>query len=40
MMEIPLQEYATEFRNLAVKRHQEVGSIAVVATELRLIEQT
>jgi transposase len=40
MMKIPKQEYTTEFRELAVKRHKEVGSISVVAKELGLIEQT
>lgn len=39
-MKIPKQEYTTEFRELAVKRHKEVGSISVVAKELGLIEQT
>jgi transposase len=40
MMKIPKQEYTNEFRDLAVKRHKEVGSIGVVAKELGLIEQT
>ena len=39
-MKIPKQEYTTEFRDLAVKRHKEVGSISGVAKELGLIEQT
>jgi len=40
MMKIPKQEYTTEFRELAVKRHKEVGSISGVAKELGLVEQT
>lgn len=39
-MKIPKQEYTTEFRELAVKRHKEVGLIGVVAKEQGLIEQT
>lgn len=39
-MKIPKQEYTTEFRELAVKRHKEVGSISGVAKELGIIEQT
>lgn len=39
-MKIPKQEYTTEFRELAVKRHKEVGSFSGVAKELGLIEQT
>ncbi len=40
MMKIPKQEYTTEFRELAVKRFKEVGSISGVAKELGLIDQT
>jgi len=40
MMKIPKQEYTTEFRELAVNRHKEVGSISGVAKELGLVEQT
>lgn len=39
-MKIPKQEYTTEFRELAVKRFKEVGSISGVAKELGLIDQT
>ncbi len=39
-MKIPKQEYTTEFRDLAVKRFKEVGSVSGVATELGLVEQT
>jgi transposase len=37
---IPKQEYTTEFRELAVKRHKEVGSFSGVAKEQGLVEQT
>ena len=40
MMKIPKQEYTNEFRELAVKRHKEVGSVSGVAKELGLVEQT
>lgn len=39
-MKIPKQEYTTEFRELAVKRFKEVGSISGVAKELGLVDQT
>lgn len=39
-MKIPKQEYTTEFRELAVKRYKEVGSVSRVAKELGLVEQT
>lgn len=39
-MKIPKQEYTTEFRELAVKRFREVGSVGGVAKELGLVEQT
>jgi len=39
MMRISKQEYTTEFRELAVKRFKEVGSIICVARELGLGEQ-
>jgi transposase len=37
---IPKQEYTAEFREQAVRRVQEVGSIGRVAEELGLVEQT
>ncbi|TCO80458.1 transposase [Plasticicumulans lactativorans] len=37
---IPKQKYTTEFKEQAVKRADEVGSIARVAEELGLVEQT
>jgi transposase len=40
MMKIPKQEYTTEFRELAIKRFKDVGSISGVAKELGLVEQT
>jgi integrase len=40
MIKIPNQEYTTEFRELAVKRYKEAGSISGVAKELGLVEQT
>ena len=40
MKRIPKQEYTAEFKEQAVKRVGEVGSISRVATELGLIEQT
>lgn len=39
-MRIPKQEYTTKFRELAVKRFKEVGSISGVAKELGLIDET
>ena len=40
MKRIPKQEYTAEFNEQAVKRADEVGSIARVAEELGLVEQT
>lgn len=40
MKRIPKQEYTAEFKMQAVKRAGEVGSIARVAEELGLVEQT
>lgn len=40
MKRIPKQEYTAEFKEQAVKRADEVGSIARVAEELGLVEQT
>lgn len=40
MKRIPKQEYTAEFKEQAVKRAGEVGSIARVAEELGLVEQT
>ena len=40
MKRIPKQEYTAEFKEQAVKRTDEVGSIARVAEELGLVEQT
>jgi len=37
---IPEQEYTAEFKEQAVKRADEVGSIARTAEELGLVEQT
>jgi len=39
MMKIPNQEYTPEFRELAVKRYKEVGSVSGVAKKLGLVEQ-
>ena len=40
MKKIPRQEYTTEFKELAVKRVKDGQTIAAVAKELGLIEQT
>ncbi|MBR0568971.1 IS3 family transposase [Azoarcus sp. L1K30] len=40
MKRIPKQEYTAEFKEQAVKRADEVGSIARAAEELGLVEQT
>lgn len=40
MKRIPKQEYTAELKEQAVKRTNEVGSIARVAEELGLVEQT
>lgn len=40
MIKIPKQEYTAEFKEQAVKRVAEVGSIGRVATDLGLVEQT
>ena len=40
MKRIPKQEYTAEFKEQAVKRADEVGSIARTAEELGLVEQT
>ena len=40
MKRIPKQEYTAEFKEQAVKRADEVGSITRVAEELGLVEQT
>ena len=40
MIKIPKQEYTAEFKEQAVKRVGEVGSIGRVAEELGLVEQT
>lgn len=40
MIKIPKQEYTAEFKEQAVKRVTEVGSISRVADELGLVEQT
>ncbi len=40
MKRIPKQEYTAEFKEQAVKRAGEVGSIGRVAEELGLVEQT
>ena len=40
MKKIPNQAYTTEFRELAVKRVKDGQTIAAVAKELGLIEQT
>lgn len=40
MKRIPKQDYTAEFKEQAVKRADEVGSIARVAAELSLVEQT
>lgn len=40
MKRIPKQEYTAEFKEQAVKRADEVSSIARVAEELGLVEQT
>lgn len=40
MIKIPKQEYTAEFKEQAVKRVAEVGSIGRVAEELGLVEQT
>ena len=40
MKRIPKQEYTAEFKEQAVKRADKVGSIARVAEELGLVEQT
>ncbi len=40
MKRIPKQEYTAEFKEQAVKRADEVGSIGRVAEELGLVEQT
>ena len=40
MKRIPKQEYTAEFKEQAVKRAEEVGSISRVAEELCLVEQT
>lgn len=40
MKRIPKQEYTAEFKEQAIKRADEVGSIARVAEELGLVEQT
>ena len=40
MKRIPKQEYTAEFKEQAVKRADEAGSIARVAEELGLVEQT
>ena len=39
-MKIPKQAYTTEFKELAVKRVKDGQTIAAVAKELGLIEQT
>ena len=40
MKRIPKQDYTAEFKEQAVKRADEVGSIGRVAEELGLVEQT
>ena len=40
MKRIPKQEYTAEFKEQAVRRAAEVGSIARTAEELGLVEQT
>ncbi len=40
MIKIPKQEYTAEFKEQAVKRVTEVGSVGRVAEELGLVEQT
>ena len=40
MKRIPKQEYTAEFKEQAVKRADEVGSIGRAAEELGLVEQT
>ena len=40
MIKIPKQEYTAQFKEQAVKRVGEVGSIGRVAEELGLVEQT
>ncbi len=40
MRRIPKQEYAAEFKEQAVKRAVEVGSIGQTADKLGLVEQT
>ena len=40
MIKIPKQEYTAEFKEQAVNRVAEVGSIGRVATDLGLVEQT
>ena len=40
MKRIPKQDYTDEFKEQAVRRANEVGSIARVAEELGLVEQT
>ena len=40
MKRLPKQEYTAEFKEQAVKRADEVGSITRVAEELGLVEQT
>lgn len=39
-MKIPKREYTTEFRELAIKRFKDVGTISGVDKELGLVEQT
>lgn len=40
MIKIPKQEYTAQFKEQAVKRVAEVGSVGRVAEELGLVEQT
>ena len=40
MKRIPRQDYTAEFKEQAVKRADEVGSVARAAEELGLVEQT
>jgi transposase len=40
MKRLPRQDYTAEFKEQAVKRADEVGSVARAAEELGLVEQT